>query len=82
MFVLCFTGGIYQALVNVPAVSERSIRSDFSSSKTTSDAQIQVNSLIMKYACYITKYINVLDEAAEHNLNEWRWLKADSGSIN
>ena len=45
MFVLCYTGGIYQTLVDVPAVSERSIRSDFSSSKTTLDAQIQVNSI-------------------------------------
>ena len=48
MFVLCYTGGIYQALINVPTVSERSIRSDFSSSKTTLDPQIQVNSIYNK----------------------------------
>ena len=31
-----------QALVNVPAISERSIRSDIATCKTTLDSQIQV----------------------------------------
>ena len=38
-----------QALVNIPAISDRSIRYDLAASKTTIDSQIQVNS-IQNYA--------------------------------
>ena len=34
-----------QALVNIPAISDRSIRYDLAASKTTIDPQIQVNSI-------------------------------------
>ncbi|XP_065893778.1 uncharacterized protein [Dysidea avara] len=56
-----------EALVNVPAVAERSLRYDFASSEITLDAQIQ---------------LNVLDEAAKSNPGAWWWLKADGCNIN
>ncbi|XP_065899778.1 uncharacterized protein [Dysidea avara] len=55
------------ALVNIPAISERSIRTTISSCKTTLDSQLQ---------------INVLDEAANQNPDTWWWIKADGCDIN
>ena len=77
-----------QALVNVPAISERSIRSNISTCKTTLDSQIQVyffvftNSHISFYIHNLILQLNVLDEAAQHNPNARRWLKADGCDIN
>ncbi|XP_065892094.1 uncharacterized protein [Dysidea avara] len=55
-----------EALVNIPAVSERSLRYDFSMSDTTVDSRIQ---------------LTVLDEAAKCNVGAWWWLKADGCDI-
>ncbi|XP_065891566.1 uncharacterized protein [Dysidea avara] len=55
------------ALVNIPAVSERSLRRDFGSSAITITAEIQVA---------------VLDDAAISHPNSWWWLKADGCDIN
>ncbi|XP_065884178.1 uncharacterized protein [Dysidea avara] len=55
-----------EALVNIPAVSERSLRYDFSMSDTTVDSRIQ---------------LTVVDEAAKCNVGAWWWLKADGCDI-
>ncbi|XP_065917202.1 uncharacterized protein [Dysidea avara] len=55
-----------KALVNIPAISERSIRSTISSCTTTLDSQVQGN---------------VLDEAAKQNPDAWWWVKADGCDI-
>ncbi|XP_065900800.1 uncharacterized protein [Dysidea avara] len=55
-----------QALVNIPGISERTIRRDIASSEIHLNSQIQ---------------LTVLDEAAKSNPDAWWWLKADGCDI-
>ncbi|XP_065893229.1 uncharacterized protein [Dysidea avara] len=55
-----------EALVNIPAISNRTIRRDIATSKTTVDSRIQAS---------------VLDEAAKSTHDTWWWLKADGCDI-
>lgn len=70
-----------QALVNIPALSERTLRRDIASSEITLDSRIQVRmfhiGISIRPFALCVEQLAVLDEAARSCPNSWWWLKAD-----
>ena len=71
-----------QAPVNIPGISERTIRQDIASSEIHTSSQIQVcMETVWHSSCDDDFQGAVLDEAARTNPDAWWWLKADGCDI-
>ena len=71
-----------QALVNIPVISERSIRREIASSAVTMTSEIQVHMCMLNDTIRNFPQMTVLDEAVSSHPNSWLWLKADRCDIN